>query len=390
MDKTLEQLADENVKALNALVDPIAQKMIDNEKVTAAELKKAGELYSALQKQYDELDMKLQKATMQPELSETFGSVLAKTMNDEWLAKYKSNRRSSFEIKGHDLHSKTAGTVVRVADTIQPQFTQFVYSPARKFHVRDIIPVGTTSSATVWMPYESAITNSIARVAEGGAKPLSDFTPAVVKWAVEKIATTLKFSEEILEDMPQFISYLTTRWLELLKQAEDNKLLYGTGSSDIKGLTVSGAAYSDVLASSLVKRYDVLMAAVYQIKTANFTPNYVLVNPADGLKIRGEKDTSGQPIFPAYTNNSVMSVGGVTIIETPAVVAGDFLAGDFNMGAQIFDRKSANISFYDQNEDDATKNLILAVIEERLALVTFHPSAFCFGTFLNALATGSA
>ena len=76
------------------------------------------------------------------------------------------------------------------------------------------------------MPYESAFTNGIARVAEGALKPESDFTPAVTKWAIEKIATWIKFSEEILEDMPMFTSYLTTRWLELFKQAEDTKLLY--------------------------------------------------------------------------------------------------------------------------------------------------------------------
>jgi hypothetical protein len=60
------------------------------------------------------------------------------------------------------------------------------------------------------------------------------------------------------------------------------------------------------------------------------------------------------------------------------------------MGAQIWDRKAANITFYDQNEDDAKYNLIMAVIEERLALITYASTAFCFSSFGSALARGSA
>ena len=395
IDKTLEQLAMEQTQKLNALVDPLLakmstfEKMPDSFKAELLETKTAFEnQMKEFQKQVDALDIKLQKGAISGE-TDSFSGILLKTMNAEWVDNYKRNRAQKFEIKNMDLHAKVA-TVTRVADTIAPQFTNFVYDPARKFHVRSILPVGVTTSPTVWMPYESAITNAIARVAEAGAKPQSDMTPAVEKWAVEKIATHITFSEEIMEDMPQFISYLSSRWIELLKQAEDTKLLYGTGTNDIKGLTVTAQAYVDVLASSLVNYYDVLLAAVYQVKTNEFTPNYILINPADGLKVRTSKDTSGMPIFPFYTGNSAIMVGGVTVIETTAVTAGDFLVGDFAMGAQIFDRKSAEIRFFDQHASNATSNLITAVIEERLALVTFNAKAFVYGDFDSALAKGSA
>lgn len=386
----LKALADESVQKMNALVDPLLKRIEKAEQMTPelkAEIKAANEEF---QKQLDAMNVRIQKGEMNPVAGDTFADVLMKNMSAEWVNSFKKTRRAAFDVENIELHKK-AGVVTRVTDTIQPAFTNFIYDPAKRFHVRDILPVGVATSNNIWMPYESATTNGIARVAESGAKPQSDFTPAVVKWSVEKIATYITFTEEILEDMPQFISYLTTRWLELLKQAEDTKLLYGTGSSDIKGLTVAAEAYSDVLASSLVNYYDVLLAAVYQVKGNDFTPNYVLIHPSDALKVRTSKDTTGMPIFqPYYTNNGNMMVGGAQLIETTAMTEGDFLAGDFAMGAQIFDKKSANISFSDQHSDNFIYNRITAVLEERLALVTFHSGAFVFGDFAEALAKGSA
>ena len=380
-------------KKMNSLVDPLIKKLEKAEEVTPAleaKIKEAADKYIGMQKQLDELDMKLQKANVPNQfapLSEQFEHVISKAT---WLAEYKESKRGGkLDLKGMDIHAKV-GTVTRVTDTIQPQFTPFQFVPGRRFHVRDIIPVGTTTSSTIWMPYESATTNGIARVAEGAVKPQSDFTPAVVKWPVEKIATWIKFSEEILDDMPMFTSYLTTRWLELLKQAEDTKLLYGSGSSDIKGLTVSAAAYVDSLASSLVDRFMVLDAATTQVQAANYYPNYILLHPTDAMLLRQTRDTTGEPYFFALGQGQPLTINGATIITTPAMTVGDFLVGDFAMGAQIWDRKAANITFYDQNEDDAKYNLIMAVIEERLALITYASTAFCFSSFGSALARGSA
>lgn len=406
IEKHLKEAAEDQMnriqEKMNAITDPLIKKMEGISEFTPelkADFEKAVKQFAAVQKQCDDLDLKLQKANLNGIKGETLNEMIREIVSKTaWIGNYKESKRGGkIELKGMDIHAgadepqSKAGTVTRVTDTIPPQFTSFQYVPGRRFHVRDILPIGQTSSPTIWMPYESATTNGIARVAEGGLKPQSDFTPSVVKWPVEKIATWIKFSEEILEDMPQFTTYLTTRWLELLKQAEDQKLLYGTGSSDIKGLTVSAAAYVDTLASSVVDRYMVLDAAVTQVLTANFTPNYILLHPTDVMLLRQTRDTTGAPyFFYGGMNSGPLQIGGATIIPTPAVTLGDFLVGDFNMGAQIWDRKSANITFYDQNEDDAKYNLILAVIEERLALVTYQSTAFCFSSFGSALARGSA
>jgi HK97 family phage major capsid protein len=79
----------------------------------------------------------------------------------------------------------------------------------------------------------------------------------------------------------------------------------------------------------------------------------------------------------------------VPIIANTAVTLGDFLVGDFASGVQLFDRLQANIRFFEQDEDNATKNLVTVVAEERLALPIYRPTAFIYGNFATALAEGS-
>lgn len=397
--KALELEAEKLETKMNKLVDPLIAKLakLDPEsaeykETMAKELKPVYEKFQKLQEQYDALDVKLQKMNVPDESMPLSEQVLKLANAMPWVKDWKESKRGgTLDLKGVDLMN-TKATVTRVTDTIQPQFTSLQYVPGYRFHIRDLMPIGITTSNQIWMPYESAVSNGIARVGEAALKPASDFTPSVVKWAIEKIATWIKFSEEILEDMPQFTSYITTRWIELLKQAEDYKLLYGSGSNDIKGLMVSGTAWTDDLADSLVDRVMVLDSAVTQVQTAGFNANYILLNPATAMQVRQSRDTDGnfKMPYPVAIGTAPMVINGATVLVHPKVTAGDFLVGDFAMGCQLWDRKAANIKFYDQNEDDAKYNLILAVIEERLALVTYQATAFVFGNFASALAKGSA
>ncbi len=395
LSKEAEKVEKKMNKLVDGKIDPLLEKIAKMGELTpemAEELKSYGAKFTAMQKQCDDLDIKLQKANVPNQDAPIYEQVMHIVKGMDWTTKWKESKRGgTLDLKGVDIMQYKVGTVTRVTDTIPPQFTPFQYVPGRRFHIRDLMPVGQATSNTIWMPYESAITNGFARVAEGALKPQSDFTPAVIKWPVEKIATWIKFSEEILEDMPQFTSYITTRWIELLKQVEDVKLLYGTGSSDIKGLTVSATAYSDVLADAAVDRYMVLDAAVTQVQVAGFFPDTILLHPYDAMKLRQERDTTHAPYFlMAMGTNQPLVINGATIAVHPAVTQGDFLVGDMTMGCQLWDRKAANVKFYDQDDTNAQYNLITAVFEERLALVTYQPTAFVFGDFTSALAKGSA
>lgn len=78
-------------------------------------------------------------------------------------------------------------------------------------------------------------------------------------------------------------------------------------------------------------------------------------------------------------------VAGIPIIQTNALNDDDFLLADFPMLTTLFDRTGVNVRFYDQNEDNAIKNLVTVVIEARLALPTYLPNAGRYGAFNTAI-----
>jgi hypothetical protein len=56
------------------------------------------------------------------------------------------------------------------------------------------------------------------------------------------------------------------------------------------------------------------------------------------------------------------------------------------MMTTLFDREGVNVRFYDQDQDNAVRNLVTVVIEGRVALPTYLPGAGRYGNFATAIA----
>ena len=355
--------------------------------------------FAELQKSVDVMaaEGKRAKETHAPK---TLHSVVADALKSEDFGKYVASKKSGVKSRfdrafdGVDYHTKadiTPGTATQ--GVVAPdQMTTIISEPDRRVHIRNFIPVAPTVSNRVIIPVEKTITDGTAVTAEGIQKGVSGFTLDIETFPVMKIASVQKISEEMLDDIPGLVTYITTRFGNKLKNKEDYALLYNTSSSsEFGGLTTLAQAYVDVLADSLVNRWDVLRAAIAQAVTDEYIPTHIFLHPTDVLALRNEKDSTGQ-----YLGNTApwagmpLSVDGVLIVQTTAIGVGEFLVGDMAMGAQIFDKMTPSIQFYDQDEDNAQKNLITVVVEERLTLATIRPNAFVYGTFAAAMAQGSA
>jgi HK97 family phage major capsid protein len=200
-------------------------------------------------------------------------------------------------------------------------------------------------------------------------------------------------SEEMLNDVAGMTGYLTARLPKKLRLIEDNQILYGNGlGQNLEGITEVASAYVDSLADANVNRFDVLVKAIAQVRADEYFANAIMVNPADWYNLLLIKSAEGDYLMPesARFGGQAPRVAGVPIIANTAVTSGDFLVGDFAQGVQLFDRLQSNIRFFDQDQDNAIKNLVTVVAEERLALATYRPTAFVYGTFASALAKGSA
>ena len=72
------------------------------------------------------------------------------------------------------------------------------------------------------------------------------------------------------------------------------------------------------------------------------------------------------------------------MIPTKAMAQGDFLVGNFQSAATLYDRWEPRVETGWMN-DDFTKNLVTILAEERLALAVKNGAALITGDFVTAL-----
>ena len=401
IESKLNQLGDAIDAKINAATE--AQKTnlkgeLDNLK--QSEIAKLTADYAELQKQLNAIDAKANRITGGMDSRKSFGETLTEKLKSDAMFKAFKERNSKsavIDLAGFPLFAKagdmTTGNTY-TGDVIAPtRVPGIVVDPERPAHVRDFIATATTDSNTVYYVRETAFEDNTATRAEGIAKPQSEFDLEQLEAPVRKIATFVRMSTEMLNDTPGLVGYLSSRLPKKLRLEEDAQILYGDGNApNLEGITEVATAYVDTLADADVNRFDVLVKAISQARVAEYNPNYIMINTADWYNMLLTKDSEGGYIFPesARFGGVAPRIAGVPIVATTAITAGDFLVGDFAQGVQLFDRLQANIRFFEQDADNATKNLVTVVAEERLALPIYRPTAFIYGNFASALALGSA
>ena len=369
------------------------------DKLKANELTALTTNYAEIQKQLDAISVKTNRIAG-AERGKTFGEIFTEKLNNDAAFKAfraRSAKSAQIDFNGVSMFSKagdmsTSGNLT--GDVIAPdRIPGIIFDPDRAQHVRDFIPTASTSSNVVYYVRESAFEDNTATVGESSTKPQSDFDLTQEEAPVRKIATYVRMSEEMLNDVAGMTGYLTARLPKKLRLIEDNQILYGNGlGQNLEGITEVASAYVDSLADANVNRFDVLVKAIAQVRADEYFANAIMVNPADWYNLLLIKSAEGDYLMPesARFGGQAPRVAGVPIIANTAVTSGDFLVGDFAQGVQLFDRLQSNIRFFDQDQDNAIKNLVTVVAEERLALATYRPTAFVYGTFAAALANGSA
>ena len=350
------------------------------------------------QKALDELVIS-GKAKNQVNAVEGFGSALEKGLNDQ----IKKQESFKGEKKGFALELKVPGNLASATSLtgsylVPPTVVPGVFvKPYELSHIRDFVPVGQTNSNIVRYIQDNGPTNvgTPGMTAEGGTKPQIDRSLQIIDAPVRKIATYFRVPEEMIDDIPYISSFLSQVGVQEVMIIEDNGLLYGDGTGqNLSGLFTNATAFSRTAAgvtvaqgAGTVNSFDVIGAAKAQIRLQHFVaPCVAFVNPGDYYQLRFLiKDTTQNYMTLGGGNGFDLnhSVDGTRVVEHPNVSAGDFLVCDPTR-AQIFDRMGTTVRFYDQDQDNAIKNLITIVIEKRLTLAIYYPKAFVKGTFATA------
>lgn len=310
-------------------------------------------------------------------------------------AQLKEFRASKKGFGSIELESKAVGNMSSAGNLTGSYFVPptvvpgVILKPYEQIHMRDLLPVGTTNSNVVRYIRDNGGEGGPAMVAEAGNKPQIDRDLQIYDANVRKIATYFRVPEEMIDDIPYLQSFLSQIGMEEVMALEDTQILYGDGTGqNLSGLFTNAttfAAGTSVVAAP--NNYDVLLAARKQGRVAKYNIGYALVSPIDYYDMIETKDTTNNYVLQGGGNgidlNGAFRYRGLTIIEHTAINAGDFLVFD-PMKAAIFDRMGTSVRFYDQDQDNAIKNLITIVIEKRLALPIYQPAAFIKGTFSTA------
>jgi HK97 family phage major capsid protein len=135
-------------------------------------------------------------------------------------------------------------------------------------------------------------------------------------------------------------------------------------------------------ANRAANNYDVLVAALTQLGLLNKYATGILVNPADYAKLLLTKDLNGNYLY-GTPNSAVPTVQGIPVHLHTAVTSDKFYVGDFSK-VRIPVRAGLSVRFYDQNEDDAIKNLVTVVIEERVSIAADRADSIIYGDFSDA------
>jgi HK97 family phage major capsid protein len=251
--------------------------------------------------------------------------------------------------------------------------------------MRNILPVGQTNSNVIRYVRDNGGEGVPTTVAEGATKPLIDRDLEIKDAPVRKIACYMRVPEEMIEDIPYLQSFLTQIGIEEVMLVEDDQILYGNNvGQNLHGLIPNATAFDTGLLAAVdaPNEFDILRAARTQGRLAKRRPTVALVNPGDYYNMTSRKDSTNNYLFLGGGNGIQpgRNVDGLTIIDHTIIEPGDWLVLD-PRAAAIFDRTGMSVRFYDQDQDNAIKNLITIVIEKRLALPIYYTNGLITGTF---------
>jgi len=361
-----------------------------------------GDKYEALRKDFDQMTTLLKRGKIYGEggaNSSVKDMVLSQKEGLSNLKK-KAGIPVSFQFKYNQLQTKTAGNVTESGnllgvDAIPPTRLAGVYGqPLRKVHIRQFINTTATDSNQILYNLETGYNDGTGTTAEGASAAQSDFTITGTEVLVRKLNTYLTISKEMMEDADFVDNYINTRIVGRLLQTEDTQILYGNNvAPNLMGL--SGQApyyinyYSGTSAVPTINYFDILSGAVTQGRVGNYVPNYIIIHPQDYNTMVTSRDSYGRYQFPNFLFGQPAMVNEAQVIANTAVNPGDFFVGDFELGATLAYRDEINVTFSNQHVDNFVKGFITVLVEERIALVVYRPTAFVYGKFQQAVVSGS-
>jgi hypothetical protein len=289
-------------------------------------------------------------------------------------------RGKSFEYEGtlpQALNSLKATLLLTDINNEATRLPGIVPSAQEDRTVADLLLQGTTDNNTLSIVTETTFTNAAATVAEAAAKPEStlDFTRTTL--VVEKIATWIPATDELLEDVAGIRSYIENRLIFMVKRHEEVQLLTGTGTTpQIRGL--NNATGIQTQAKGADPTPDAVYKAMTKIRNTGFAePTFYVTHPNDWQDVKLLRTADGIYIWGSPSApEGPDRIWGLEVRVTTAQTENTGLVGSREY-AQIFRRKGITVTASTEHASYFINNLVALLAEERLTLAIYRGAAFC-------------
>ena len=242
--------------------------------------------------------------------------------------------------------------------------------------VRSMFGAETISGNALTYYLMGAMEGTFGTIAEGGKKSQVHFTSEQKTVALSKIAGFIKETDELLSD-----------WA-FLESAIRGRLTYEFNKAVEEFLVGTLLATSGVQVGQATISFDNILKAKQAVRNeTGYAADAILINPTDLEALLLTKDSNlqyllGGPAYGSYGNGAYAAnprIWGLPVVESNSVTAGQAIVGAFKAGSSVVTKagEGQRVEVANTDADDFQYNRVTVRIEERLALATRVPAAFC-------------
>lgn len=321
----------------------------------------------------------------------TFGEAfVADKAFQEFKKTIAGDRRASFrkELAAAPETTQASNSASRTS-LAAPTELGMVTDPRQVLNIESLfghLTVGGSAYQYVKYGFTTTVTaTGPALVAEGAAKPESNYGGSIQTGTIQTVAHWTKMTEQMIADDANIVAFINQDMQYQLNKLVDYQIVRGTGSGQLKGLNQSGN-YTDYITGSGFDTGDTVIDLILKVKSkmeaANITNIALLLNPVDWCKVLCSKNVNKDYLIPGIVDIPTQRIWGIPVILSGNVEAGKFHMGDFFAGGKVIERSGIAVEM-DREGDDFTQNLMTLRVERRLDFAVVQPKCLAYGTFAD-------
>ncbi len=391
---------DENkdlLKALDVIEKNIADVKKDYEankisqKAFEDELKKFGEEQVKLSKQLQDLSQNIDASKKALEDQQNAcKSVGQKAASHDLVKSYQAGT-ISFDVstKSDTINTSTAANSIS-RNTISPAYQgRMVTRPEQPLKIEALFPHVPVSVDAIEYAKEGSVTDGSKVTAEGAKLGETLITkPSLETAKVVNIGAYAIVTHQLITNEAAFAAYIDAKMQYKLQLNVENQLINGNGSSTQLGGLLKNGNYTDKTAEAragLPKTkatlFDLALLIKAEFEKLFVAPESYIFNPTDWTQLCMIKDEQGHYILGGPQSLATKSLWGVPVETSPFVPSGQYILGNFTLGATIYDREQLNFRVSDQDGENFKSMLYTLRVNRRLGFAVEDPLSIFAGDF---------